>query len=139
MNSEIGSGDQCEVIEVSSLPSEQLYDFQQQLVFSPSRRGEGYIKLAVTRGSKGARSKPHSHPRDEVTLTLKGEAIIRAGGRRHHLQEGTAVRIPPNLEHSVEVLSDEWVVVAAYCDECFLCRGDTAFSDDENEPTGDKS
>ena len=33
----------------------------------------------------------------------------------------TALRLPPGVVHEVEVLSDEWVVVAAYCDECQLC------------------
>ncbi|EYD70427.1 hypothetical protein Lokhon_00009 (plasmid) [Limimaricola hongkongensis DSM 17492] len=101
----------------------QLYDFSQKVLFSPAARGEGFIKLSVTTGKKGARSVAHSHPRDEVTLTLKGEAILRAGGEEYRMTEGTAVRLPPGLDHTVEVISDEWVVVAAYCDECMLCRG----------------
>lgn len=114
---------ECEVIELSSIEPEQLYDFQQQVLFSPSRRGEGFIKLAVSSGKKGALSVSHSHPRDEVTLTLKGQALLRANGKEYLLTKGTAVRIPPGLDHTVEVVSDEWVVVAAYCDECSLCRG----------------
>jgi quercetin dioxygenase-like cupin family protein len=112
-----------EITEVASVESVQLYDFTQKVLFSPAARGEGYIKLTVTTGKKGARSTAHSHPRDEVTLTLKGEAILRAGGEEFHMTEGTAVRLPPGLNHTVEVISDEWVVVAAYCDECMLCRG----------------
>ena len=112
-----------EITEVASVESVQLYDFTQKVLFSPETRGEGFIKLTVTTGKKGARSTAHSHPRDEVTLTLKGEAILRAGGEEFHMTEGTAVRLPPGLYHTVEVISDEWVVVAAYCDECMLCRG----------------
>lgn len=116
-----------EVVEVASVEPVQLYDFAQKVLFSPAQRGEGFIKLSVTTGRKGARSTAHSHPRDEVTLTLKGEAILRAGGEEHHLTEGTALRLPPGLEHTVEVISDEWVVVAAYCDECTMCRGPEGF------------
>jgi quercetin dioxygenase-like cupin family protein len=112
-----------EIKEVASVDPVQLFDFSQKVLFSPAARGEGFIKLSVTTGRKGARSVAHSHPRDEVTLTLKGEAVLRAGGKEYRMTEGTAVRLPPGLDHEVEVLSDEWVVVAAYCDECMLCRG----------------
>lgn len=111
-----------EIAEVASVEPVQLFDFAQKVLFSPAGRGEGFLKLAVTTGRKGAQSTAHSHPRDEVTLTLRGEAILRAGGAEYHLTEGTAVRLPPGLEHTVEVISDEWVVVAAYCDECTLCQ-----------------
>ena len=116
-----------EITEVASVEPVQLYDFTQKVLFSPAARGEGSIKLSVTTGKKGAKSTAHNHPRDEVTLTLKGEAILRAGGEEYHMTEGTAVRLPPGLDHTVEVISDEWVVVAAYCDECMLCRGPEGF------------
>ncbi|MGJ8544536.1 MAG: cupin domain-containing protein [Sulfitobacter sp.] len=116
-----------EITEVASVEPVQLYDFTQKVLFSPAARGEGFIKLSVTTGKKGAKSTAHSHPRDEVTLTLKGEAILRAGGEEYHMTEGTAVRLPSGLDHTVEVISDEWVVVAAYCDECMLCRGPEGF------------
>lgn len=116
----------CEVVELSGIEPVRLFDFSQKVLFSPAQRGEGFIKFAVTTGKRGARSVSHSHPRDEVTLTLKGEAILRAGGREYRLTEGSAVRLPPGLDHTVEVVSEEWVVVAAYCDECALCRADVA-------------
>lgn len=116
-----------EITEVASVEPVQLYDFAQKVLFSPAERGEGFIKLSITTGKKGARSIAHSHPRDEVTLTLKGEAILRAGGKEYHMTEGTAVRLPPGLDHTVEVISEEWIVVAAYCDECTLCRGSEGF------------
>ncbi|MGP6085460.1 cupin domain-containing protein [Antarctobacter jejuensis] len=109
--------------QVASVEPVQLYDFSQKVLFSPAERGEGFLKLTVTTGKKGARSQPHSHPRDEVTLTLRGEAVLRASGEEFHMTAGTALRLPPGLDHEVEVLSDEWEVVAVYCDECMLCRG----------------
>ena len=116
-----------EMTQVASVEPVQLYDFTQKVLFSPAQRGEGFIKLSVTTGKKGAKSTAHSHPRDEVTLTLKGEAILRAGGEEYHMTEGTAMHLPPGLDHTVEVISDKWVVVAAYCDECMLCRGPEGF------------
>ena len=112
-----------EMVQLSGVEPVQLFDFQQQLLFSPKPRGEGFIKLAVTTGKRGARSTPHAHPRDEVTMTLKGEAVLRSGGQEYRMTEGTAMRLPPGVIHEVEVLSEEWVVIAAYCDECMLCRG----------------
>ena len=112
-----------EMVQLSGVAPVQLFDFQQQVLFSPKERGEGFIKLAVTTGKRGARSTPHAHPRDEVTMTLKGEAVLRSGGQEYRMTEGTAMRLPPGVIHEVEVLSEEWVVIAAYCDECMLCRG----------------
>lgn len=110
-----------EIRHVDEVEQVALFDFSQKTLFSPRERGEGFIKLAVTTGHKGARSVPHAHPRDEVTLTLSGEAVLRAYGQEYHMRAGTALRLPPGVVHEVEVLSDEWVVVAAYCDECQLC------------------
>ena len=110
-----------ELRQLDEIGPVQLYDFSQKVIFSPKERGEGFIKLTVTTGKRGARSVPHAHPRDEVTLTLKGQAVLRAGGKEYHMTEGTALRLPPGVVHEVEVLSDEWTVVAAYCDECQLC------------------
>lgn len=121
------SGAMPEVKQLGSVEPVQLFDFSQKVLFSPKERGEGFIKLSVTTGKKGARSKPHAHPRDEVTLTLKGEAVLRANGEEFYMTEGTALRLPPGVVHEVEVLSEEWVVVAAYCDECMLCRGSDGF------------
>lgn len=112
-----------EMRQLAAVEAVRLFDFSQKVLFSPKERGEGFIRLAVTTGHRGARSTPHAHPRDEVTLTLKGEAVLRAGGQEFHMTEGTAMRLPPGVVHEVEVLSEEWVVVAAYCDECPLCRG----------------
>ena len=112
-----------EMVQLSGVEPVQLFDFQQQVLFSPKQRGEGFIKLAVTTGKRGARSTPHAHPRDEVTMTRKGEAVLRSGGQEYRMTEGTAMRLPPGVIHEVEVLSEEWVVIAAYCDECMLCRG----------------
>lgn len=118
-----------EMVQLSGVEPVHLFDFQQQVLFSPKQRGEGFIKLAVTTGKRGARSTPHAHPRDEVTMTLKGEAVLRSGGQEYRMTEGTAMRLPPGVIHEVEVLSEEWVVIAAYCDECMLCRGpDGGFS-----------
>lgn len=111
-----------EQVETDSVSPIQLYDFEQKVLFSPAERGEGFIKLSVTTGKKGARSVAHSHSRDEVTLTLSGEAVLRANGQEFYMTAGTAMRVPPGCVHEVEVLSEEWTVVAAYCDECQLCR-----------------
>lgn len=110
-----------EIQQVDLVAPILVHEFSQKVLFSPKDRGEGFIRFAITTAKKGARSHPHSHPRDEVTLTLKGEAILRAGGEAYRMTEGTALRLPPGLDHEVEVVSEEWIVVAAYCDECQLC------------------
>ena len=116
------TGARAEIVDAGLVDPVRLFGFDQKILFSPAARGEGFIKLAMTTGRRGTRSVAHAHPRDEVTLTLSGEAILHAGGESHRLTPGIAVRLPPGLEHEVEVVSEEWTVVAAYCDECSLCR-----------------
>lgn len=112
-----------ELIEVSEIEPINLFDFKQKVLFSPQKRGEGFIKFALTTGKFGAKSIAHSHPRDEVAYTIYGEAILRANGKEYHMRKGVALRIPPGLIHETEVISDEWQVITAYCDECsvFFC------------------
>ena len=39
-----------EMVQLSGVEPVHLFDFQQQVLFSPKQRGEGFIKLAVTTG-----------------------------------------------------------------------------------------
>ncbi len=110
-------------VELDEVEPVRLFDFDQRILFSPNLTGQGFIKFAVTTGKRGARSAPLAHPRDEVTLTLREGAVLRADGQEYWMREGTATRLPSGVEHEVEILSEEWQVVAAYCDKCSLCRG----------------
>jgi hypothetical protein len=66
-------------------------------------------------------SLPHTKLHDDATLTLEGEAELRAEDQRAYLDPRAAVRIPPGANDILEVLSNEWVVVSAYYDECSVC------------------
>jgi quercetin dioxygenase-like cupin family protein len=110
-----------EAFHLNGIPSETLFDFQRQVTFSPVARGENFIKFAMVQDEKGAKSLPRPHPRDEVTIALEGEAEFLVGDRRHRLVSETAIRVPPEPEYAVEVLSDEWGVISGHCDECLPC------------------
>jgi quercetin dioxygenase-like cupin family protein len=120
-----------EAFHLNRISSETLFDFQRQVTFSPVARGENFIKFAMVRDEKGAKSLPRPHPRDEVTMALEGKAEFLVGDRRHRLVSETAIRIPPGTEHAVEVRSDEWGVVSAHCGGSLPC-----VAGDRNGSTG---
>ncbi|MBY6005259.1 cupin domain-containing protein [Salipiger bermudensis] len=91
----------------------QLLDLDQTAPFAPARCGENFPRRAVTTGRKGLQTTAPSHPRAEVTLTLRGEAMLRAGGADNHMTGGTKLRLPPALDHTVVVWSDARAVAPA--------------------------
>lgn len=106
---------------------EDLYGFERRVLFSPALGNSPYMKFAVVRGKPGARSMPHTHPGGEMSLTLEGQACLTANGKRYEMAAGSAISIPPGVEHPAEALGDQdWVVVTGYCDECPLLRQELA-------------
>jgi quercetin dioxygenase-like cupin family protein len=109
--------------QLDEVEPEDLYGFKRRVLFSPTTVGSNYMKFAIVHGRPGAKSVPHTHPGGEVALTLKGRAHLSANGKRFELSAGTAVAVPPGVQHPAESTGDEdWVVVTAYCDECPLIR-----------------
>ncbi|MBW1711912.1 MAG: cupin domain-containing protein [Deltaproteobacteria bacterium] len=109
------------VKNLAEAQTEAIGQINRQVLFQPATDGNKNLKFAVAMAPPGAKSAVHSHPGDEVALTLSGSATLRVGDREYPVQKGTAVLIRPGVEHSVENSGDEdWVVVSAYCDDCFL-------------------
>lgn len=52
-------------------------------------------------------SLPHTQLHDDATLTLEGEAELRAQDQQDYLDLRAAVRIPPGANDILEVLSNE--------------------------------
>ena len=49
---------------------------------------------------------PHSHPNEQVSYVVAGELIFLLGSEKHHLGPGDIVTIPPDIPHSVKLLTD---------------------------------
>ena len=48
---------------------------------------------------------PHSHPNEQVSYVVTGELIFLIGSEQHHLGSGDIVTIPPDIPHSVKLLT----------------------------------
>ncbi len=98
-------------------------EVSREVLISPSKTGNNFLKLSVINVPSGAQGTSHVHLGEEVVYTLKGEVKLLANGKEYVLEEGSAFVIPPDIAHPVKVTSTEnWVAVAAYCDECPILK-----------------
>jgi quercetin dioxygenase-like cupin family protein len=58
----------------------------------------------------GGGGKPHSHPNEQMQVTLKGKSRSTIGGEARVRGPGDIVFMPSNTEHSGQTLEDMTVV-----------------------------
>jgi len=68
------------------------------------------IEVALMFYPAGGGGKPHSHPNEQIQVTLKGKSRSRIGGDEQVRNPGDVVLMPPNTEHSGQTLEDMTVV-----------------------------
>lgn len=88
--------------KVYSVSGQPLYD----IISSNAARSPLellYLELPPHEKTQGGLS---SHPEEEITLILKGNAIIHLEEEAFALEEGDSVRIPPEKGHQLENVSD---------------------------------
>lgn len=49
---------------------------------------------------------PHSHAHEQVTYVAEGELIFYLDGDPHQLQKGDMVTVPPDIMHTVQLLTN---------------------------------
>ena len=112
-----------EIKRVENLKQEHFGQIFRQVFFSPKTTGTRYLKMAYIDVPPGAVGTSHVHLGEEVVYTIKGKAILTIEGDDYLLEEGTCFLIPPDVEHPARVVGDEnWIAVAAYCDECRVLK-----------------
>lgn len=110
---------ELEIKKIGGLKEEHFGQVFRQVFFSPQSSGNRFLKMAYIDVPPGATGTSHVHLGEEIVYTIKGNAILTVDGRDYLLEAGTCFLIPPDTEHPARVLGDEnWVAVAAYCDEC---------------------
>jgi quercetin dioxygenase-like cupin family protein len=69
---------------------------------------------------------PHSHPHEQVSYVASGEILFFLDGRPEHLRPGDMYTAPPNVPHSVQLLTDHVRLVDSFTPvrEDFLKPGD---------------
>jgi quercetin dioxygenase-like cupin family protein len=68
------------------------------------------IEVAYMFYPAGGGGKPHSHPNEQIQVTLKGKSRSTIGGEPRVRGPGDVVLMPPNVEHSGQTLEDMTVV-----------------------------
>jgi quercetin dioxygenase-like cupin family protein len=108
-----------QIKHMEGLKEEHFGQIFRQVFFSPQTTGNRFLKMAYIDVPLGAKGTSHVHLGEEIVYTIKGKVSFQVDGKDYLLEENTCFLIPPDTEHPARVVGDEnWVAVAAYCDEC---------------------
>lgn len=112
-------------IALAGVQTELLGHIERQIIFTPSRTSNRFLRLVYLRGEPGATGKVHVHPGEEALFTLQGQITMQIGGEEITVGANEAVVVPPETEHPFRVTSAEpWLAIASFCDECpVLAKG----------------
>ena len=56
-------------------------------------------------GPAGEPDPPHSHPHEQISYVVSGELIVFLGSEQAQLGPGDMFTVPPNLPHSIRLLT----------------------------------
>ncbi len=101
--------------EVTREPVGELF---RQVLFSPAEVGNARLRVALMEAPAGAAARPHTHPGEEIIITLEGSATLHVEGGPLALLPETATMIPPGIEHFAVASDAGWKFIAIFCDEC---------------------
>lgn len=114
-----------EIKKIQNLKEEHFGQVFRQVIFSPETTNNNLLKMAFLDVPPGSKGLPHVHLGEEIVYTISGKAILTIEGKEYLLEEGTCCLISPETEHPARVIGEEnWVAVAAYCDECPVLKKD---------------
>ena len=109
---------QPQLRKVENLKVEHFGGIFRQVFFSPETTGNNFLKMAYLNVPPGAVG-THVHLGEEIVFTISGKAILVIDGKDWVLEPNTCFLIPADVPHPGRVVGDEnWVAIAAYCDEC---------------------
>ena len=121
-----------EIKKIEGLKEERFGQLSRQVFFSPKTTGNSYLKMAYIEAPPGSAGTSHVHLGEEIVYVLGGKAIFTVDGQDYQVEKGDCFLIPPEVEHPARVVGDEnWVAVAAYCDECPVLKKDLGKEDVE--------
>ena len=76
-----------------------------------------HLMLVVVEFNDGPHTEadaPHSHPHEQVSYIVDGEVTFYLEGRPHHLIAGDMITIPPNIPHTIQVLTNNARLLDAF-------------------------
>jgi quercetin dioxygenase-like cupin family protein len=126
----MGFKNELEIKKVKNLKQEHSGDIFRHVFFSPKTTCNSYLKMAYVEVPAGSIVPPHVHLGEEIVYTIKGKVNVTIDGHDYLLEEGTCFLIPPGVKHPARVVGNEnWIAVAAYCDECPVLKKDLGKED----------
>ncbi|MBM4338215.1 MAG: cupin domain-containing protein [Deltaproteobacteria bacterium] len=57
---------------------------------------------------------PHSHPHEQISYVVSGEINVLLGNEITHLRPGDIFTVPPNLPHSIQLLTPKARLIDAF-------------------------
>ena len=57
-------------------------------------------------GPMNAPDPPHSHPHEQISYVVSGELLFFLDEEENRLSPGDIIKVPPNLPHTVQLLSE---------------------------------
>jgi len=57
---------------------------------------------------------PHSHPHEQVSCVVSGEVLFFLDGKSTRLGPGDMYTVPPNIPHSIQLLTEQVKLVDAF-------------------------
>lgn len=65
------------------------------------------VVIDFTDGPSEEPDPPHHHPHEQVTYVAEGELLFFLDGEPHKLTTGDMMTVPPNVPHSIQLLTDK--------------------------------
>ncbi len=72
------------------------------------------VVIDFTDGPAAEPDPPHRHPHEQVTYVVEGEVNFFLDGEPTHLMPGDMVTIPPDMPHTIQVLTDHVRLLDAF-------------------------
>lgn len=72
--------------------------------------GSSDVSVQIATLERGMQLNPHRHPYEQIALIVSGEGFFYLDGHKFPISARSVITIPGNVEHYVEVTSDEPMV-----------------------------
>lgn len=95
---------QYKVYNWRDIPSRQLFD---GLMTRSAFRSDGALLLFDWARPGMKRWEPHSHPFDQIVLTIEGRQMLEIEGEAFEMRPGMIARVPANAKHTGWITGDK--------------------------------
>ncbi len=111
------------LLDTTRVDEQKIYSFTRREIFSPQKNGNRGIKFCTVAGPHNAQSQSHTHPGDEIVITVSGENTNFLSGKQIILTANQGLCVPPGCKHTTTVTGiDGWSGLSFYCDDCALIK-----------------